>query len=606
MPTVDSIHSRDSRDSQQTKESSSISPTTRRSHPGLIGDHIHHQPLDEVNDDTNNNNNNSNSVLNIFPSDRPDGKGFIPSRRRFSANARMDASSAMQRLRTTMVGRTAATIEIWDDHHHDPTSSSRKRSLSFSTGDENDNNHDAVTNRGGRHHVNTTPFTPLSPSYTTTDHPSMTTTTTSSSTTITTTPKRFSRDQKMFCVHYLRHTFGQIPAIALIGIFHLMIGIPFGVSYFPMYWNSHPGSDTHVEKMNDDGTDEGGGFPIPGGKEALGIRMFLFATFIGQIIFTCTSGFPNPIGLQMVENIGFTKALSAVAISHQGYGLDALATVLLMFGLASILVGIVFYALGKFQCGKVVYFFPTHVLIGLIGGIGVLIGKTGIEVTIADTLTFGSLVQQWRLWIVVAGLEVLLRFLEYVTTDSTGKPRFSLLSPIFFCTITPLFYAVLWIFHVPMSEANDAGYFFPSLDNSVENESLSMNSAGFGTPWDMWKVRSTMFSVRGMILVHLLLGFAKVPTQSSLSSSSSSFLELIGHRIFQGVMEGYLGFTTNDGCIGFVFTHPCPHQHTSIRTFYKSRCRYEPRIDCTWIFEYVSGCMWWIAKLHGVHAICPI
>ena len=29
---------------------------------------------------------------------------------------------------------------------------------------------------------------------------------------------------------------GQIPAILLIGVFHLMIGIPFGVSYFPIEW----------------------------------------------------------------------------------------------------------------------------------------------------------------------------------------------------------------------------------------------------------------------------------------------------------------------------------------------------------------------------------
>ena len=96
----------------------------------------------------------------------------------------------------------------------------------------------------------------------------------------------------------------QIPAIALIGIFHLMVGIPFGVSYFPMYWSSHPGDDaaTSITNTNDDDASfhEEGQFPIPG-KEALGIRMFLFSTLVAQVVFAYFSGFKNPIGLQMVS-----------------------------------------------------------------------------------------------------------------------------------------------------------------------------------------------------------------------------------------------------------------------------------------------------------------
>eukprot|EP00537_Pseudo-nitzschia_pungens_P003526 CAMPEP_0172372130 /NCGR_PEP_ID=MMETSP1060-20121228/46096_1 /TAXON_ID=37318 /ORGANISM="Pseudo-nitzschia pungens, Strain cf. cingulata" /LENGTH=246 /DNA_ID=CAMNT_0013097977 /DNA_START=261 /DNA_END=998 /DNA_ORIENTATION=+ len=121
----------------------------------------------------------------------------------------------------------------------------------------------------------------------------------------------------------------QIPAIALIGIFHLMVGIPFGVSYFPMYWTSHSGNESSElagasGRICGDDFHEEGQFPIPG-KEAFGIRMFLFSTLVGQVVFAFFSGFKNAIGLQMVENIGFTKELAAIAISHQGYGLEALS-----------------------------------------------------------------------------------------------------------------------------------------------------------------------------------------------------------------------------------------------------------------------------------------
>ena len=293
---------------------------------------------------------------------------------------------------------------------------------------------------------------------------------------------------------FIGEALSQIPAIALIGLFHLMVGIPFGVSYFPMYWSSHPGDANTamtggIDGDSDSSFHEEGRFPIQG-KEALGIRMFLFSTFVGQIVFAYFSGFKNPIGLQMVENIGFTKELAAVAISHQGYGIEALSTVMVMFGISSLLVGVVFFLLGKFQMGKIVYFFPTHVLIGLIGGIGILLCKTGLENTLGNPVSISLMVEDWNLWIFVVALELVLRFLEYTTTDSKGNPRFALLPPIFFCMITPCFYLALWILQIPISDSKDAGYFFPSLNNVNDNvESDVSLDVKFGTPWDLWKVR---------------------------------------------------------------------------------------------------------------------
>lgn len=156
---------------------------------------------------------------------------------------------------------------------------------------------------------------------------------------------------------------GQIPAVLLIGMFHMMIGIPFGVSYFPIGWRAGSGKD--VSSEDTDGVN--GPFPLPG-KEALGIRMFLFSTIVGQIVFTLMSGFKQPIGLQMVENVPFTHQLSRLVIQKQGYGTDALSTLFILFGIASLLVGGIFYVLGRLQLGRVVYYFPTHVLVGMIGG----------------------------------------------------------------------------------------------------------------------------------------------------------------------------------------------------------------------------------------------
>ncbi len=269
------------------------------------------------------------------------------------------------------------------------------------------------------------------------------------------------------------NAFHQIPAVTLIAIFHLMIGIPFGVSYFPIGWKEEDNNLSSTIGGDKDYNDQyiNGPFPVQG-KNALGIRMFLFSTIIGQIVLTMKSGFHNPIGLQMVENVPFCQALAAITIKHCGYGIEALSTLFVMFGLSSMLVGVVFYILGKYQLGRIIYFFPSHVLVGLIAGIGIFIMKTGIEVTINTVFSLQALGSHYKLLEVVFIFELLLRILEKLNVmyGKNGKPLFSLLSPIYFCLITPTFYFVIWVVGISVNDARRDGYFFPSLVDDCEGD----------------------------------------------------------------------------------------------------------------------------------------
>lgn len=237
-----------------------------------------------------------------------------------------------------------------------------------------------------------------------------------------------TRDSFLGCVSRVA---GQIPAIILIGMFHLMIGIPFGVSYFPIGWRA---GDDDMSPVADGIS---GSFPLPG-KEALGIRMFLFSTIVGQLVFTLMSGFHSP----------------------------------------------------RFELGRIVYYFPTHVLVGCIGGIGLYIAKTGVEVTIDAVFSISAIVENIYLLGVVLIFETLLRLLQHTTRDADGKPKYSLLSPVYFCMITPLFYGALWVFRVDVEDAMEAGYFFPSLDDCDQtSQDCSTRSTIFDEHlWDMWRV----------------------------------------------------------------------------------------------------------------------
>ena len=88
----------------------------------------------------------------------------------------------------------------------------------------------------------------------------------------------------------IHNIMSQLPAIAIASVLNFMVGIPFGASYFPTE------------------------LPLPG-KEVLGLRMFLFATALAQLVFTFKSKFVNGIGLQMVEVCPFSVILIVLLFS---------------------------------------------------------------------------------------------------------------------------------------------------------------------------------------------------------------------------------------------------------------------------------------------------
>lgn len=154
--------------------------------------------------------------------------------------------------------------------------------------------------------------------------------------------------------------------------------------------------------------------------------------------------------------------MAYIVIENQGYGRDALSTLFFLFGLSSVITGIFFYLLGRLDLGRIVYFFPNHVLVGCIGGIGVFITLTAIEVTNNAKVTFDrdglqSIVDNFHLLAVVVAFEAILRVFIW-----KSKSQIPLLAPIYFCCIPLVFYVCLWTFKIDFKWAEEAGFFFPA------------------------------------------------------------------------------------------------------------------------------------------------
>jgi SulP family sulfate permease len=173
--------------------------------------------------------------------------------------------------------------------------------------------------------------------------------------------------------------------------------------------------------------------------------------------------------MMMVENVPFYHLIAGIAIEGQGMGKETFATVFVSLAIGSLACGGFFYLLGHYELGNIVYFFPRHVIVGCIGGIGVFLFLTGME---------GSANKPWEgnwdtikvffepavlpLWLASLACELLLRGLSHAT-------KFSLLPPFFFLSIPPTFYLILLLSGTPIQTAHDNGWFFEVSHSMAEH-----------------------------------------------------------------------------------------------------------------------------------------
>lgn len=145
-----------------------------------------------------------------------------------------------------------------------------------------------------------------------------------------------------------------------------------------------------------------------------------------------------------------------------------LATVIVSFAMSSVLTGIVFFGLGAFRLGSLVSFFPRHILIGCVGGVGFFLFVTGIEVSarldgnLEYTLeTAKQLFQKdtVQLWIPPLALAIALMIVQRLNHSP-------FVVPAFFVVVAVVFYIVIasvgrfdvalarsngWIFEAPVA-----------------------------------------------------------------------------------------------------------------------------------------------------------
>ncbi|CCF57184.1 hypothetical protein KAFR_0C01910 [Kazachstania africana CBS 2517] len=235
-----------------------------------------------------------------------------------------------------------------------------------------------------------------------------------------------------------------------------------------------------------------------------GMSMFYISTIICQFIYSSGwSSFPSCIGSEMIEITPFFHTMAfAIMRSLPGEeNQDAIiTTTIFCYVISSMFTGLTFLTLGKLRLGKIVGFFPRHILIGCIGGVGYFLLITGIEVTtriakfeyslplIKELFTDTSML--WK-WLTPTLLTVVL-----ILTQKCFKR--SLVLPSFYIATLILFHFIVAIIpRLSLTQLREAGWIFSN---------TAPNSA--------WYDHYKLFDFHK---VHWLLVFKQIPTMLALT-----------------------------------------------------------------------------------------
>jgi SulP family sulfate permease len=204
-----------------------------------------------------------------------------------------------------------------------------------------------------------------------------------------------------------------------------------------------------------------------------GISIFFVSCIISQLCYSLgLSVFRGGVGSEMIEVVPFfhKMAYSIMGKMKNESNEAVIATVIVAYCLSSIVTGLIFLALGAFKLGNLVNFFPRHILIGCIGGVGFFLVVTGIEVSARidgnlnyDLDTLHKLfardtVYLWTLPLILAVIVLTLR--------RVIKSSFVL--PAFFIVIFGVFYLVVkGILRLDLENVRNAGWIFDKPEAGV-------------------------------------------------------------------------------------------------------------------------------------------
>lgn len=244
----------------------------------------------------------------------------------------------------------------------------------------------------------------------------------------------------------------MLPSVFLGLLLNLLDALSYGIILFPL------GEETFADMGAD------------------GVSMFYVSCIVSQLVYSSGSIFRGGVGSEMIEVVPFFHKMTYMIIGVLGTdNADALrATVITSYAMSSILTGIVFFGLGAARLGSIVSFFPHSILVGCIGGVGIFLFLTGVEVSVRldGNLNFSREVLE-KLFAPMS-LAQWLPPLTLAVTLLVVKRHYDrpFLVPAYYIGITAIFYIItVAVPSLSMEKLRSAGWVFesPAADKTFYN-----------------------------------------------------------------------------------------------------------------------------------------
>ncbi|QEU62913.1 hypothetical protein KDRO_F08490 [Kluyveromyces lactis] len=281
-----------------------------------------------------------------------------------------------------------------------------------------------------------------------------------------------------------------------------------------------------------------------------GLSMFYVSTVICQLCFSLgLSSFPSAIGSEMIEITPFfhTMALSIMNSIPEGNDNKVISTTIVCYALSSIITGLTFFLLGKMRLGKIVGFFPRHILIGCIGGVGYFLIITGLEVC----TRVPEFKYSWQfLSSLFTDFDILLKWLTpviltLILISVQSRIHNSLVLPSFYIITLLLFHFVVALVpSLSLDKLRDSGWIFAKV-NAKENWYDFYKLYDFkNVQWSLIpKQVPTMLALTFFGILHVPINVPALAMSLNVDKYDVD-KELIAHG-YSNLISGFLGSIQN-------------------------------------------------------------
>jgi hypothetical protein len=324
-----------------------------------------------------------------------------------------------------------------------------------------------------------------------------------------------------------KRTVQALPAVLLGALLNILDGVSYGMIMFPA-------SGVFAD------------------KGSMGVSIFFVTAILSQLVYSLGgSGFAGANGSMMIEVVPFFHIIgNTIAQSIGPEEANAgriISTTLAAFAASSLLTGATFFVLGYLRLGTIIGFFPRHILVGCIGGVGAFLIETGFAVCmrIDDddfTIEFSTLKYMMQLgniamWLPPLALAALLRVI-------THRWRHQLIFPVYFIIMPMIFYIVVLAARLNLDNLRQAGWIF-DVGDSEDSHWYEFYYYLFGHSIDWNALFKTFPTQLALLFFNVLHPPLNVPALAvSLNEDVDTNRELVAHG-YSNLLAGVFGAVPN-------------------------------------------------------------